>query len=220
MEDFTFIIADANDLCRYGFSSIIRDHFQTSKIEVAHNKYDLRKLLANQDRSMVIIDFASMDFDNMEDVHILSMAFKYSRWLFAAFQINESFVLPLTTSFSSANFICKTNDYDIIVAAITATISGKKYYCSEALHLLMQEHGRKKEYSNSRSLLTTTELQLVQLLAQGKTTREIAEERCLSYHTVNTHRKNIFRKLEINSVQELIKYALKNGLVDLTEYYI
>ena len=69
-------------------------------------------------------------------------------------------------------------------------------------------------------MLTHTELELVQLFTQGKTSKEIAELRCLSYHTVNTHRKNIFRKLELNNVQELIKFALKNGLVDLTEYYI
>lgn len=79
---------------------------------------------------------------------------------------------------------------------------------------------RMKEQKSRTDHLTATELELIQLLAIGKTTREIAELRCLSYHTINTHRKNIFRKTSVNSVQELIKYALKNGLVDLTEYYI
>jgi DNA-binding NarL/FixJ family response regulator len=103
---------------------------------------------------------------------------------------------------------------------IQATASDKKFYCSEALQIIMDGHNRKKESAGKRSLLTATELELVQLFTHGKTAREIAELRCLSQHTINTHRKNIFRKLNLNNVQELIKFALKNGLVDLTEYYI
>jgi DNA-binding CsgD family transcriptional regulator len=54
----------------------------------------------------------------------------------------------------------------------------------------------------------------------GKTTKEIAYEQNLSFHTINTHRKNIFRKLEINNVHEAIKYALRAGIIDLSEYCI
>jgi len=54
----------------------------------------------------------------------------------------------------------------------------------------------------------------------GMTTKEIAEKRISSFHTVNTHRKNIFRKLEVNNVHEATKYALRAGLIDSAEYYI
>ena len=54
----------------------------------------------------------------------------------------------------------------------------------------------------------------------GMTTKEIAEKRFSSFHTVNTHRKNIFRKLNVNNVHEATKYALRAGLVDTAEYYI
>ena len=56
--------------------------------------------------------------------------------------------------------------------------------------------------------------------ATGKTTKEIAAERNLSFHTVNSHRKNIFRKLGVNNAHEATKYAMKAGIVDLVEYYI
>jgi len=54
----------------------------------------------------------------------------------------------------------------------------------------------------------------------GQTTKEIAEHRFSSFHTVNTHRKNIFRKIGVNNVHEATKYALRAGLVDSAEYYI
>lgn len=68
--------------------------------------------------------------------------------------------------------------------------------------------------------LTKTETEILKDIALGMTTKEIAEKRFSSFHTVNTHRKNIFRKLGVNNVHEATKYALRAGLVDSAEYYI
>lgn len=57
-------------------------------------------------------------------------------------------------------------------------------------------------------------------IAMGLTTREIADKRFSSFHTVNTHRKNIFRKLGVNTIHEATKYALRAGLIDASDYYI
>ena len=65
-----------------------------------------------------------------------------------------------------------------------------------------------------------TETEIVKAIAQGKTTKEIANERFSSVHTITTHRKNIFRKLGVNTAHEVIKYALRAGLVDSSEFYI
>lgn len=215
-----FIIADSHDLCRLGLTVIIQDQFKPSTIESVTSKSELRKALAINDESLVVIDFVNMNFTQIEDVIILSKAFPQSKWLFVSEKANETFILPLTSAFEKANFIFKSNDYDVIASALIATDAGKKYFCSETLQIIMEDSKRMKEHKSRNHHLTPTELEIIQLLAIGKTTREIAALRCLSYHTINTHRKNIFRKMDVNSVQELIKFALKNGLVDLTEYYI
>lgn len=220
MNEATFIIAENNDLCRLGLKCIIHDLFQSPVINYVNTKLELHSTLLSNSNAIVIIDFDSLGIDHIDEVTVLSVCFQLSNWLFIGDIPDETFLMPLTASFGRANFVLKTNDYDVIATAITATASGKKYYCSEALQIIMDGHNRKKENSVKRNLLTTTELELVQLFTQGKTAKEIAEIRCLSHHTINTHRKNIFRKLELNNVQELIKFALKNGLVDLTEYYI
>ena len=69
-------------------------------------------------------------------------------------------------------------------------------------------------------LLTPAERSVLKEIALGKTTKEIAAEKNLSFHTVNSHRKNIFRKLGVNNVHEATKYAMKAGIGDLVEYYI
>ena len=68
--------------------------------------------------------------------------------------------------------------------------------------------------------LTKTETDVLIAIAQGMTTKEIAEKRFSSFHTINTHRKNIFRKLGVNNVHEATKYALRAGLIDAADYYI
>ena len=76
------------------------------------------------------------------------------------------------------------------------------------------------ETAPDRAKLTPTENEILKDIALGMTTREIAEKRFSSFHTVNTHRKNIFRKLGVNTIHEATKYALRAGLVDSAEYYI
>ena len=220
MNEATFIIAENNDLCRLGLKCIIHNQVQSPIIHFVSTKLELHSTLLANSEAAVIIDFDSLAIEHIDEVSVLSVCFPKSNWLFVSDIPDETFLMPLTASFGKANFILKTNEYDVIASAILATVTGKKYYCSEALQIIMDGHNRKKENTTKRSLLTSTELELVQLFTQGKTAKEIAELRCLSHHTINTHRKNIFRKLELNNVQELIKFALKNGLVDLTEYYI
>jgi len=220
MNEATFIIAENNDLCRLGMKCIIHDLIQSPSIVIATSKFELHSTLLSNSNAIVIIDFESLCIKSIDEITALSVCFPDSNWLFISDIPDESFLMPLTASFSRANFILKSNDYDVIATAISSTVLGKKYYCSEALQIIMDGHNRKKDNSTKKNLLTSTELELVQLFTQGKTAKEIAELRCLSHHTINTHRKNIFRKLDLNNIQELIKFALKNGLVDLTEYYI
>jgi DNA-binding NarL/FixJ family response regulator len=70
------------------------------------------------------------------------------------------------------------------------------------------------------ALLTQTETEILKSIAQGKTTKDIAAQRFSSVHTITTHRKNIFRKLGINTAHEATKYALRAGLIDASEFYI
>ena len=92
-----------------------------------------------------------------------------------------------------------------------------QYICTRIGWQLQHKEEKKDE---SASPLTATERDILKLMALGKTTKEIAAGRFLSVYTVMTHRKNIFRKLEVNNVHEATKYALRAGIIDAVEYYI
>jgi DNA-binding NarL/FixJ family response regulator len=101
--------------------------------------------------------------------------------------------------------------------ALQAVDRHTRYLSQRALEVIINHQ---QEEDKSDNLLTQTETEIVKAIAQGKTTKEIAAERFSSVHTVTTHRKNIFRKLGINTAHEAVKYALRAGLIDPSEFYI
>ena len=103
--------------------------------------------------------------------------------------------------------------------AFNAAIAGKKYFCSEVLDLLLERKSASRQLQEPGKL-TTAEIEIVRQISQGLTTKEIALQKHLSFHTIITHRKNIFRKLSISNTSELLMYAMRTGIIDSTEYYI
>jgi DNA-binding NarL/FixJ family response regulator len=100
--------------------------------------------------------------------------------------------------------------------ALQAVGQHNRYLSQRALETIIAQ----QQEEEIPSILTQTETEIVKGIALGKTTKEIAAERFSSIHTITTHRKNIFRKLGINTAHEAVKYALRAGLIDASEFYI
>lgn len=223
MSEETYILYDNQDLSRIGLTTLILSQTKNAQIFSVSGKNKLKKSLESNAMACVILDYEYSDFEEVNEILHIKNMYSNSTWLFISNTISDKFIHQLTDEIPDANFVLKTDSDEDILAAITSTISKKRFYCSEALNLILGFKSRKKEEDNKFSpihRLTTTEIEIAQLIAYGKSSKEIAEERCLSFHTVNTHRKNIFRKLGVTTEHDLTKLALKYGLVDLTEYYI
>jgi DNA-binding NarL/FixJ family response regulator len=98
-------------------------------------------------------------------------------------------------------------------------MKSKKYYSEEILDLIFELKEPKAD-PEKPAHLTSTEMEIVRLISGGMTTKEIANLKNISFHTVNTHRKNIFKKLGVTNASELIMLAIKAGWIDNIEYYI
>lgn len=221
MNEKTYIICDNQYLTRSGLIALLGSQIKNANIVLASDKTALEEGLKNNPKSVVIINFDSLDFDEIEEIQAYNSTFPDSRWLFIAHYVTEFFIEKLTQVLPNANLILKKNSVEDIWSSILATETGQRFFCSEALDIMLGKKPKRVEGDDNKvSALTPTEREIVQLLAQGKASKDIAVERNLSVYTVITHRKNIFRKMEVNTVHELTKLALKYGLVDLTEYYI
>jgi DNA-binding NarL/FixJ family response regulator len=122
--------------------------------------------------------------------------------------------------YSSHQFsvVFKDGPLNEVREALRSVERHNRYLSQRALETIITQ--QQEEEDKSDSILTQTESEIVKAIAQGKTTKEIAAERFSSIHTVTTHRKNIFRKLGINTAHEAVKYALRAGLIDPSEFYI
>ena len=104
-----------------------------------------------------------------------------------------------------------------VAACLDEDEQGRQYICMKAKSWLYE---KERDAVSDMPQLTMTEKEVLRSLTLGKTTKEIAAERFLSVYTVMTHRKNIFRKLNVNNAQEAIRYALRAGIVNVAEYCI
>ncbi len=221
MQEQTYIICDNQDLTRLGVITIIEQYIKSANIEFAFDKKTLASMLEKNPESAIIIDLELFESNETKIISELLSKFPKTSCLILLQEVSEHNIHAYTKELSQCNIALKLSTQEELLAAITSTSNKKKYYCSEVLEIVLGNKRKQALPEAGKSFaLTPTEKEIVQLLALGKSTKEIANERHLSYHTVITHRKNIFRKMEVNTVHELTKLALKSGLADMTEYYI
>ena len=212
------IIADSQFLVVEALKSLIGQNKRYLLTGVAENQNHLFQLLENVSSGLLITDFANIDLDGINDLEKIRLQYPEVSVLILTNAITKAEFAGLTR-LGIRNIIYKTAGKDELFSAMEATLKGKKYYSDEILDLFLYP-GETKYIADVEKHLTASELEIVRLIAAGLTTKEIAAKRNISYHTVNTHRKNIFRKVEVSNASELIMYAIKAGWIDNIEYYI
>ena len=150
---------------------------------------------------------------------IVAERFGLSQWILISDDLSPQFLRRIVYSSAShqLSIVYKNETLKDIRDALDAVSRHTRHISQRALETIILQQQQEDERP---SVLTTTEMEIVKAIAQGKSTKEIAAERFSSIHTITTHRKNIFRKLGVNTAHEVIKYAFRAGLVDSSEFYI
>ena len=108
--------------------------------------------------------------------------------------------------------LLKECDEEEIVQAIEASVKDERFFCGTILDILSGDESR-IPFSCEPVSLSSRELEIIQLIAKGLTSKEMSKKLFISYHTINTHRKNILKKLDVKGTPELITYAYAMGVV-------
>ena len=212
------IIADSQFLIVEAVKSLILADPGYTLSGLAATKQDLLKLLGSSPVDLLITDFGNVDYDGLDDLKNIKQNNPRLSVLILTNTITRQEFAELT-KLGIKNIIYKSADKDEIFSAMQSALKSKKFYSDEILDLFL-EISDSKYVADDPKNLTPSEIEIVKLIADGLTTKEIASKRNISHHTVNTHRKNIFRKLEVSNASELIMLAIKAGWIDNIEYYI
>ena len=208
-----YIIADNQDISKAGMMFLLSRQKDVSVLLEADNKAELIQQLRLYPQAVVILDYTLFDFAGADELIVLQERFKEADWILFSDELSINFLRQVLFS-SMAK--------EEIMSALQCASRKQRYICNHVSNLLLS--GTASSAASPATvddhLLTQTEKNILKEIALGKTTKEIAAEKNLSFHTINSHRKNIFRKLGVNNVHEATKYAMRAGIVDLAEYYI
>lgn len=210
------LLADNQDITRAGMMHVC-DSLGDMPYRQAADKTELIEQLKIYGDAVVVLDFTVFDINDIDELEILYERFPSVRWILFSFDLSSDFVRRAIATSSQFSVLLKDSPLSEIRDCLRYAARNQRYICQRMTELLLAPtQDRMVEDAH----LTLTETEILKDIALGMTTREIAEKRFSSFHTVNTHRKNIFRKLGVNTVHEATKYALRAGLVDSAEYYI
>lgn len=212
----TFIIADNQDITRIGLMSVLKESALADKIVPVSNLQQLQMTLKQYPDAAVILDYTLFDIQSIPQLVIVKAGVPASAWLLFSDELAPTFLRQVLQTDPTMSILLKQAAKPDIMEALHRLMVNEIYISDEVNEIVRHE----SLLSERPVALTKGEAVILQQIALGKTTKEIANEKNLSFHTVNSHRKNIFRKLQVNNVQEAIKYAIRAGLIDLSDYYI
>ena len=212
-----YIIADNQELTRFALESLLQKD-EESAVYRAFDKAGLVALLKEHESAVVLLDYTLFDFADEDQLLIIAERFNLSDWILISDELTPQFIRRVVYSSHQFSVVFKDGPLNEVREALRSVERHNRYLSQRALETIITQ--QQEEEDKSDSILTQTESEIVKAIAQGKTTKEIAAERFSSIHTVTTHRKNIFRKLGINTAHEAVKYALRAGLIDPSAFYI
>ncbi|MDR3653810.1 MAG: response regulator transcription factor [Paludibacter sp.] len=215
----SIIIADNQDISNAGWHYLFQNNMEILEIKNVSKKSELIPLLLNSLDSIVILDYTLFDFESVNELLILQVRFEKVDWILFSDELSDDFLRTLLYNTNSFSVLLKSCSIEEISSAIKEAMKSNRYICNQVSNILLDGNKNMQKY-HAKNILTTTEQEILKEMALGKTTKEIATLRNVSAHTIMTHRKNIFRKIEVNNVHEATKYAMRAGIVDLAEYYI
>ena len=210
-----YIIADNQELTGYALQSLLKRD-EGNAIFRAVDKAGLIELLKGHEDAVVFLDYTLFDFSDEDQLLIVAERFSLSEWILISDELTPQFIRRVVYSSHQFSLVFKDGPMSEIREALQAVSRHTRYLSQRALEAIISQ----QQDDEKPDILTATETEIVKAIAQGKPTKEIAAERFSSIHTVTTHRKNIFRKLGINTAHEAVKYALRAGLIDASEFYI
>ena len=211
------LLADDHAMMREGLKSLIGKESDLSVVAEADNGKETLELARKCGAHVVVMDVAMPDLNGIETTRKLLKTNPNIKVVALSGHANREFVREMLKAGASA-YVLKSRAYEELVRAIREVMKGKKYLSPDIAQGVVDEY---VEISSSLSanpafvVLTDREREALQLITEGKSTKEVADALNVNVKTIETHRRNIMEKLNLHSVAELTKYAIREGITSV-----
>ncbi|MGO9242059.1 MAG: response regulator [Bryobacteraceae bacterium] len=211
----TILLADDHAVMRAGLRLLLERHADLRVIAEAGNGREAVALAETLHPDVAVIDIAMPLLNGIEATQKICAGAGSTQVVILSMHSDESYVLRALKAGAQA-YILKESAEDDLIRAVRSVSAGKSFFSPVISRLLLDDYVRQaasKGVQDSYDLLTPREKELLQLIAEGKTNKEIAALLNVSPFTVETHRAHILQKLNLHSVPQLILYAVRKGIV-------
>lgn len=211
------VIADDHLLMREGLRSLIGRESDFTVVGEAENGKETLELARKTGADVVIMDVAMPDLNGIEATRKLLNANPAVKVVALSGHANREFVREMLKAGASA-YVLKSRAYEELGRAIREVMKGKNYLSPDIARGVVDDYVELSSCVNENAafvVLTDREREALQLIAEGKSTKEVADSLRISVKTIETHRRNIMEKLNLHSVAAITKYAIREGITSL-----
>jgi DNA-binding NarL/FixJ family response regulator len=218
MKTLRILIADDHDLMRRGIRTLLESH---SGWEVCGEALTGREAVSKAEElrpDIVVLDIGMPDLNGLEAARRIRSAVPETEILILSVHYSDQLIRELLEAGVRGYIIKSDSDRDLLIAV--ETLAGHKpFFTPRATEVILGNLQvgpvrAQQMPATLRERLTSREREIVQLLAEGKSSKEVASSLCISVKTAETHRANIMRKLQLHTVTELVRYAVRNQIIE------
>jgi len=206
------LVVDDHAIVREGICSLLA---RRKDVEVVGEAADGKRAIdavVQYDPDVVLMDIAMPVMNGLEATREIHGRFPSTRILVLTQHENKEYIMPLLRA-GAVGYITKSARAEQLIEAIRTVHAEGAYLPPRITHAVIGAIAESSEASGEQVMLTEREIQVVRLVAEGLSSREIADRLSISVKTVDTHRANVMEKVGVRNAAELIKYAIRHGLV-------
>jgi DNA-binding NarL/FixJ family response regulator len=211
------LVADDHDIIRRGLKQLLTSKPGWEVVAEAKNGREAVTLAEQFKPEIVVMDISMPELNGLEASRRIKKALPKTEIVILTLHFSDQLVHDIVEAGARAYIMKSDADRDLI-SAVEALSHRRSFFTPKAAEMVLNGFRKRNAAPDTvqefRNRLTPREREIVQLLAEGKSSKEVAVALGISVKTAETHRANIMRKLEIHSVSELVRYAVKNQIIE------
>jgi DNA-binding NarL/FixJ family response regulator len=213
------LLADDHDLMRRGLRSLLESHSGWQVCGEAHTGWEAVRKAEELKPNIAIVDITMPQLNGLEASRRIRKASSRTEILIFSMHYSDQLIRDVLDA-GVRGYVVKSDSARDLIGAVEALANHKPFFTSRATELILNNFGHRRgepaldweEKFLERP--TAREREIIQLLAEGKTTKEVAAALNISVKTAETHRANVMRKLQIHSVTEMVRYAVRHRIIE------
>jgi DNA-binding NarL/FixJ family response regulator len=217
MKKLRLLVADDHKIFRQGIKKLLDEESDLSIVGEAADGREAVQKATELKPDVILMDIAMANLNGLEATKKIKKVLPSARVIMLTMHKNEEYILQSFQA-GASGYILKEGAVEELVSAIRSIYQDKSFLSPTISKTLIDAYLRKMETGKTETpfdLLTDREREVLQLIAEGYTNREVAKALFISVKTVEAHRAHIMQKLNIHDIAKLVKYAIQKGLVDL-----